>query len=98
MIPGDAWRTYEDWRRLWLAGKDGHGVQALRFHGLCRALELAGCTGVRQEPQVPTPASVVADELFVGDAALAEAAWQVRHLLREAPVSSTGSSRVVAHV
>ena len=81
----DAWRTYEHWRQLWLSGGDSHGIGALRFHGLRGAVELAGCVEIPAQSPPPASASPAAAEGLVGDAALAEAARQIRHLLgREA--------------
>ena len=77
----DAWRTYEHWRRLWLSGGEGHGIGALRFHGLRCAVELAGCVETPAQSPPPASASPAAAEGLVGDAALAEAARQIRHLL-----------------
>ena len=77
----NAWRSYEEWRRLWLSAKDGHGIAMLRFHGLRGALELAGCVQVPPGPRLPASASVAAAEILIGDAALAEAARQVRRLM-----------------
>ena len=78
MIPGDACRSYEDWRRLWLSGGDSQGVGALRFHGLHDALALAGRGDASVKPRRPTRASRAVAEPVIGDAALDEAARQVR--------------------
>ena len=75
----DAWKTYESWRRLWLSGGDSNAIAALRFHGLRGAL--AGAAGNRACPLPPSPSSVNV-ELPIADAAIAEAAGQVRRLLR----------------
>ena len=80
-MPGDAWRSYEDWRRLWLSGGDSHEIGALRFHGLHDALALAGCGDASVKRRPPTRASRGVAEPVIGDAALDEAARQVRHLL-----------------
>ncbi len=98
MIRGDAWRTYENWRWLWLSGQDSHGIGSLRFHGLCGALALAGCRDGPMELRLPTPASLAAADLLIGDAAVAEAARQVRHLLGLAAASPTRGGRTHAHV
>ncbi len=95
-MPAGAWRTYEDWRQLWLVGKESHEIGMLCFHGLRGALELAGYGDVPAELRRPTPASLAAAEHFIGDAAIAEAARQVRHLLGRA--SATGEGRMHAHV
>ena len=97
MIPGDAWRSYEDWRRLWLSGGDSRGVGALRFHGLHDALALAGCGDASVKPRPPTRASRAVAEPVIGDAALDEAARQVRHLLRPASTFPTGGGGLHAH-
>ena len=77
----DAWRSYEEWRRLWLAGKDGHAVSMLRFHGLRAALELLGSVHGPPEPPLSTSVPVAAKEIPVGDAVLAEAARQIRRVM-----------------
>ena len=77
----DAWRTYEHWRQLWLSGGNSHGIGAVRFHGLRGAVELAGCEEAPAQSPPPGFPSPVAAEGLVGDAALAEAARQIRHLL-----------------
>lgn len=90
MIPYDAWRSYEDWRRLWLLGGETRGIGALRFHGLHDALALAGCGDASVKPRPPARASRAVAEPVIGDAALDEAARQVRHLLGAASTFSTG--------
>ena len=88
-MPGHAWRSYEDWRRLWLSGSDSHGIGALRFHGLHGALALAGCGDASVKPGRTTRASGAVAEPVIGDAALDEAARQVRHLLGPASTFPT---------
>ena len=77
----DAWKTYEGWRGLWLSGGDSNAIAALRFHGLRGALAITGAACSRPRP--PSASSVNVDLPLV-DAALAEAASQVRRLLRMA--------------
>ena len=79
MMRDDAWKTYESWRRLWLSGGDSNAIAALRFHGLRGALAGAACS--RSRPRPPSASSVNVD-LPIADAAIAEAASQVRRLLR----------------
>ena len=81
MMRDDAWKTYESWRRLWLSGGDSNAIAALRFHGLRGALAMAGAACNRSRPRPPSASSVNVDLLIV-DAAIAEAASQVRRLLR----------------
>ena len=73
----DAWKTYESWRRLWLSGNGSNAIAALRFHGLRGAM--AACN--RTCPRPPSPSSNNV-ELPIADALIAEAASQVRRLLR----------------
>ena len=77
----DTWKTYESWRRLWLSGGDSNAIAALRFHGLRGALAMAGAACSRSRPRPPSASSVNVD-LPIVDAAIAEAASQVRRLLR----------------
>ena len=81
MMRDDAWKTYESWRRHWLSGGDSNAIAALRFHGLRGALAMAGAACERSRPRPPSPSSVNV-ELPIADAAIAEAASQVRRLLR----------------
>ena len=81
MMRDDAWKTYESWRVLWLSGGDSNAIAALRFHGLRGALAMAGAACNRTCPRPPSPSSVNV-ELPIADAAIAEAAHQVRRLLR----------------
>ena len=81
MMRDDAWKTYESWRRLWLLGGDSNAIAALRFHGLRGALAMAGAACSRSRPRPPSASSVSVD-LPIVDAAIAEAASQVRRLLR----------------
>ena len=74
----DAWKTYESWRRLWLSGGDSNAIAGLRFHGLRGALVMAGAACKRTRPR-PSSNS---EELPIADAVIAEAASQVRRLLR----------------
>ena len=80
MMRDDAWKAYESWRRLWLSGGDSNAIGALRFHGLRGALALAGAACKGAGPRPPSPSSVKV-ELSIADAAVAEAASQVRRLL-----------------
>ena len=79
MMRDDAWKTYESWRRHWLSGGDSNAIAALRFHGLRGALAMAACN--RSCPRPPSPSSTNV-ALPIADAAIAEAASQVRRLLR----------------
>lgn len=74
---GDAWKSYEGWRGLWLSGGDSNDIAALRFHGLRGAVAGAACDRARERP-APSAAHV---EGLIADAAMAEAASQVRRLL-----------------
>ena len=78
MMRDDAWKTYESWRGLWLSGGDSNAIAALRFHGLRGAMAGAACSSTCPQP---SPSSITV-ELPVADAAVAEAASQVRRLLR----------------
>ena len=77
----DAWKTYESWRRHWLSGGDSNAIAALRFHGLRGALAVTGAACGRSRARPPSP-SAVSVGLPIADAAIAEAASQVRRLLR----------------
>ena len=81
MMPADAGRTYEEWRELWLRGRESHAVQTLRFHGLRTALERSGRRGVGKRPRRPAAAPAVVTGVSVGEALVAEAARQLRQLL-----------------
>ncbi len=82
MMRDDAWKTYESWRRLWLSGGDSNAIAALRFHGLRGALAGAACNRTCPRPPPPSSTNV---ELPIADAVIAEAASQVRCLLRVSP-------------
>ena len=97
-MSGDAWRSYEDWRRLWLSGGDSQGIGALRFHGLHDALALAGRGDASVKPRPPTHAARAVAEPVIGDAALDEAARQVRHLLAPASTLPTRGGGLHAHL
>ena len=89
----DAWKTYESWRRHWLSGGDSNSIAALRFHGLRGALAVTGAACGRSRPRPPSP-SPVNVELPIADAAIAEAASQVRRLLRVSlPSAAAGIAR-----
>lgn len=88
-MPEDASQTYEVWRRRWLSGGDSNAIAALRFHGLRGALAIAGRARNTTRPRLP-PAPAISMELSVADAVIAEAASQVRRLLRASPVSMSG--------
>ena len=77
---GDAWKSYEGWRGLWLSGGDSNDIAALRFHGLRGALALAGAANGGTGPRLALSSSITA-ELPIADAVIAEAASQVRRLL-----------------
>ena len=91
MIRDDAWKTYESWRRLWLSGGDSNAIAALRFHGLRGALAVAGAACRVTGPRPPSASSVNV-ELPIADAVIAEAASQVRRLLRMPPPSAAIST------
>ena len=79
MMRDDAWKTYESWRGFWQSGGNSNAIAALRFHGLRGALALAGAA---RERGCPPPSSSNSVELSIADAVIAEAASQVRCLLR----------------
>ena len=89
MMRDDAWKTYESWRRLWLSGGDSNAIAALRFHGLRGALAMAGAACNRACPR-PSPSSTNV-ALPIADAVIAEAASQVRRLLRVSPPPSVAN-------
>ena len=89
MMPDDASQTYEVWRRLWLSGGDSNAIAALRFHGLRGALAIAGRTRNATRPRLP-PAPAISMEPSAADAVIAEAASQVRRLLRASSDSMSG--------
>ena len=88
-MPDDASETYEVWRRQWLSGGDSNAIAALRFHGLRGALAIAGRARNTTRPRLP-PAPAVSMELSLADAVIAEAASQVRRLLRASSASMMG--------
>ncbi len=93
MMHGDAAQIYEGWRRLWLSGGDSNGIAVLRFHGLRGALVMAGAACNRTRPRPPSPPSTNLD-LPIADAAIVEAASQVRRLLRvPSPPAGAGVAR-----
>ncbi len=94
MMRDDAWETYEGWRRLWLSGRDSNAIAAMCFHGLWGALAMV--EGARNRARPPSTSSAVV-ERTVADAVIAEAAGQVRRLLRvsSAPVSGHKGERHV---
>ena len=79
MMRADAWRIYESWRQLWLSGGNSNAIAALRFHGLRGALAMAGAA---RERGCQPPSSSANVDLSIADAVIAEAASQVRRLLR----------------
>ena len=87
---GDAWKSYEGWRRLWLSGGNSNDIAALRLHGLCGALAVAGAAYKRARERRP-PASAAHAQGLIADAAMAEAASQVRRLLCVAPTVANGA-------
>ena len=90
MMPDSASETYEVWRRLWLSGGDSNAIAALRFHGLRGALAIAGRARNPTRLRLPR-APAISMELSVADAVIAEAASQVRRLLRASSASVIGS-------
>ncbi len=93
MMRADAPQVYEGWRQLWLSGGDSNAIAALRYHGLRRALVMAGAACNRTGPRPPLPSSANVD-LPVAKAAITEAASQVRHLLRvPTPPANGGTTR-----
>ena len=89
MMPDDASQTYEVWRQLWLSGGDSNAIAALRFHGLRGALAIVGGARNATSLRLP-PAPAISMELSVADAVIAEAASQVRRLLRASSASMIG--------
>ena len=89
MMPDAACDTYEVWRRLWLSGAHSNAIAALRFHGLRRALAIAGGARNPTRARLP-PAPAISMELSVADEVIAEAASQVRRLLRASSASMIG--------
>ena len=93
MMHADAAQIYEGWRRLWLSGGDSNAIAVLRFHGLRGALAMAGAACNRTRPRPPSPPSSNVD-LTIADAAIVEAASQVRRLLRvPAPPAIANAAR-----
>ena len=88
-MPNDASQTYELWRRQWLSGGDSNAIATLRFHGLRGALAIAGRARNTTRPRLP-PAPAISMELSVADGVIAEAASQVRRLLRASSASRSG--------
>ena len=82
----DAWKTYESWRVLWLSGGDSNAIAALRFHGLRGAMAMAEAACNRNRPRPPSSTNVA---LPIADAAIVEAASQVRRLLSIPAAAST---------
>ena len=99
MMRDDASQTYEGWRRLWLSGSDSNAIAALRFHGLRGALAVAATARNRTRPSLP-PAPSAPLDIPITDAVIAEAASQVRSLLRapSVPVSAARRNRENRHV
>ena len=83
MIPEGARETYERWRRQWLSGARSNAMAALRFHGLRVALALVARG--RPRPRPPSRPTQAADLVFP-EGVIAEAANQVRQLLRTSSV------------
>ena len=88
-MPDDASQTYEVWRRMWLSGGHSNAIAALRFHGLRGALAIAGGARNTTSLRLP-PAPAISMELSAADAVIAEAASQVRRLLRASSASMIG--------
>ncbi|MCY3879254.1 MAG: hypothetical protein OXF74_08760 [Rhodobacteraceae bacterium] len=86
----DACDTYEHWRQRWLSGGGNHGITALQFHGMREALLLTVLPGADLRPP---PGRPMETDRVLADAVLAEAASQVRHLLRTSPAGGTGGGR-----
>ena len=82
MMRDDACETYEGWRRLWLSGGDSNAIAALRFHGLRNALAMAGGARPHSRPPLASATSPRIELPVVAEAVIAEAASQVRRLLR----------------
>lgn len=75
----DASARYERWRSQWLAGTDSQALATFRWHGLAVTLALTA------PPAAPDRADRLpgrADRDACASAALAEAARQIRALLR----------------
>lgn len=69
---------YERWRSQWLADSNSQALATVRWHGLAVTLAL---TAPRTTPLPAEPRSVAADSTCPAPA-LAEAARQIRSLLR----------------
>ena len=75
----DASARYERWRSQWLAGSDSQALATFRWHGLAMTLALtAPPAAPARADRLPGPAGRDASP----SAALAEAAHQIRALLR----------------
>ena len=79
MMPDDACHSYERWRRQWLCGDNSNAIEAVQFHGLFGAVLAISNAAGRTRPADSTP---VEESLVYSDAVLAEAASQVRRLLK----------------
>ena len=74
--------TYEGWRRLWLSGGDSNAIAALRFHGLRNALVMPRGARTHSPPLLTSASSPRGELPVLAEAVIAEAASQVRCLLR----------------
>ena len=82
MMPDDACHSYEHWRRQWLCGDNSNAIEAVQFHGLLGAvLAISNAVG-RNRPLAPADATPVEELLVYSDAVIAEAASQIRRLLK----------------
>lgn len=72
----DASARYERWRSQWLAGTDSQALATFRWHGLAVTLALTA------PPVAPARLAGPAGRDACESAALAEAARQIRALLR----------------
>ena len=82
MMHHDAYETYEGWRRLWWSGGHSNAIAALRFHGLRSALVMARGARTHSRPPLTSASSPRVELPVLAEAVIAEAASQVRRLLR----------------
>ena len=82
MMPDDACHSYERWRRQWLCGDNSNAIEAVQVHGLLGALLAISNAAGRTRPSAPADSTPVEESLVYSDVVLAEAASQVRRLLK----------------
>ena len=86
MMPNDACQSYERWRRQWLCGDNSNAIEAVQFHGLLGALVAISSAAGRNRPSTPAESTPVEELLMFSDAVIAEAASQIRRLLKTSAV------------